>query len=227
MLGAPPTSFIGRVSEMELVGQFLEHTRLLTIMGAAGSGKTRLAYEAAHRLAPRYPGGVFTCELAPLADGDRLEATVAAAFDIGTDPGERFIELVAQQVGDRNVLLVVDNCEHLRPAVADLIVRLLTATGSLSILATSRERLRLAGETAWPIPPMSLPEGSGGIEDSDATELLLERVHARAPGYYLSADASVKNCSDLQTARGASAGNRARRQPVDGRAPCPVTDDAR
>jgi non-specific serine/threonine protein kinase len=191
MLGAPPTSFIGRVSEMELVGQFLKQTRLLTIMGAAGSGKTRLAYEAAHRLAPRYPGGVFKCELAPLADSDRLAATVAAVFDIGTDPGDRFIELVAQQVGDRNALLLLDNCEHLRPAVADLIVRLLTATSTLSILATSRERLRLAAETAWPIPPMSLPKESGGLEDSDAAKLLVERVHTRAPGYYLSADASV------------------------------------
>jgi non-specific serine/threonine protein kinase len=175
---------------MQLVGQILEQSRLLTIMGTAGSGKTRLAYEAANRMTEKYSGGIFRCELAPLASSGRLVATVAAAFDIGTDPGERLVEVVAQQVGERDALLVLDNCEHLRPAVADLIVRLLTGTRSLSILATSRERLRVAGETAWPIPPMSLPEESGGLEGSDAAELLLERVRAMAPGYTLSADAS-------------------------------------
>jgi predicted ATPase/DNA-binding CsgD family transcriptional regulator len=185
------TSFVGRVSEVELVGQFLEQTRLLTIMGTAGSGKTRLAYQAAQRLSSRYPGGIFICELASVIDGDRLSAALAAAFDIGTDPGERLVEVVAQQVGKRDALLVLDNCEHLRPAVADLIVRLLTGTHALSILATSRERLRVAGETSWPIPPMSLPQESGGLEGSDAVQLLLERVRATDPGFSLSADASL------------------------------------
>ena len=138
VLGAPPTSFIGRVSELELVGQFLGQTRLLTIMGTAGSGKTRLAYEAAHRLSSRYPGGIFICELAPLANADRLAATLGAAFDIGADLGDRLVDIVAQHVGERNALLVLDNCEHLRPAIADLVVRLLTGTRALSILATSR-----------------------------------------------------------------------------------------
>jgi predicted ATPase/DNA-binding CsgD family transcriptional regulator len=188
MLGAPPTSFIGRVSEIELVGQLLEQTRLLTIMGTAGSGKTRLAYQAAQRLSSRYPGGIFICELASVDDGDRLAAALAGAFDIGADPGDRLVEIVAQQVGERDVLLVLDNCEHLRPAVADLIARLLTGTRTLSILATSRERLRVAGETAWPIPPLSLPDESGGLEGSDAARLLLQRIRATDPGYSLSAD---------------------------------------
>lgn len=191
VLGAPPTSFIGRVSEMELIGQFLEQTRLLTIMGTAGSGKTRLAFEAAQRLHASYPGGIFICELANIANGDRLAGTLAAAFDIGADPGDRLAEIVAQQLGDRAALLVLDNCEHLRSAVADLVVRLLASTPALSILATSRERLRVAGETAWPIPPMSLPKESGGLEGSDAAQLLIERVRALDPGYALSADASL------------------------------------
>jgi predicted ATPase/DNA-binding CsgD family transcriptional regulator len=191
VLGAPPTSFIGRVSELELVGQLLEQTRLLTITGTAGSGKTRLAYEAVHQLRSRYPGGIFICELAPLANAERLAAALGAAFDIGADPGDRLVEVVAQQVGERNALLLLDNCEHLRPAVADLIVRLLAATSALSILATSRERLRVAGEAAWPIPPMSLPDESGGLEGSDAAQLFLERVRAMAPTYTLSSDASV------------------------------------
>jgi predicted ATPase/DNA-binding CsgD family transcriptional regulator len=176
---------------MELVGRFLEQTRLLTIMGTAGSGKTRLAYAAAQRLSSRYPGGIFICELALLANADRLAATLAAAFDIGADPGERLVQVIAQQVGERNALLVLDNCEHLRPAIADLVVRLLTSTPALSILATSRERLRVAGETAWPIPPLSIPDESGGLEGSDAAQLLLERVRSMAPGYILSSDARV------------------------------------
>ncbi len=173
------------------MGQFLEQTRLLTIMGTAGSGKTRLAFEAAQRLHASYPGGIFICELANIANGDRLAGTLAAAFDIGADPGDRLAEVVAQQLGDRAALLVLDNCEHLRSAVADLVVRLLASTPALSILATSRERLRVAGETAWPIPPMSLPKESGGLEGSDAAQLLIERVRALDPGYALSADASL------------------------------------
>jgi len=175
---------------MELVRELLEQTRLLTIMGTAGSGKTRLAYEAVKKLGARYPGGIFTCELAPLTNGERLAATIAAAFEIGTDPGDRLAEVVAQQVGPRAALLVLDNCEHLRAAVANVIVRLLASARDLSILATSRERLKVAGETAWPIPPMSLPVESAGLEGSDAAQLLLERVLAIEPSYALSADAT-------------------------------------
>ncbi len=158
VVGGPATSFVGRVSEIELVGQLLEQTRLLTIMGAAGSGKTRLAYEAARRLSAKYPGGVFICELAPLAHGDR-------------------------------VLLILDNCEHLRSAVSALTVQLLADAPALSILATSRKRLRVPGEMAWTIPPMSLPDESGGLEGSDAATLLIERVRAMDPAYAPSADA--------------------------------------
>jgi len=168
----------------------MERTRLLTIMGTAGSGKTRLAYEAAKQLAARYPGGVFTCELAPLSNAERLAATIAAAFEIGTDPGDRLAEVVAQQVGPGPALLVLDNCEHLRAAVAKMIARLLASARGLSILATSRERMKLAGETTWLIPPMSLPLESAGLEGSDAAKLLVERVRAIEPSYALSAEAT-------------------------------------
>lgn len=128
VIGAPPTSFIGRVREVELVGQFLQGTRLLTIMGTAVSGKTRLALEASQRLRAKYPGGVFGCELASIVDSERLTATLAAAFDLGPDPGDRLVEVVAQQLGDRPALLLLDNCEHLRAAVAD-VIRLRESTG--------------------------------------------------------------------------------------------------
>jgi len=158
-------------------------------MGAAGSGKTRLAYEAARRLSAKYPGGVFICELAPLAHGDRVPAAVADSFDTGGDPGDRLAQVVSQQLGGQAALLILDNCEHLRSAVSALTVQLLADAPALSILATSRKRLRVPGEMAWTIPPMSLPDESGGLEDSDAATLLIERVRAMDPAYAPSADA--------------------------------------
>jgi predicted ATPase/DNA-binding CsgD family transcriptional regulator len=185
------TSFVGRVSEIEHVGQLLERTRLLTIMGTAGSGKTRLAYEVARQLKTRYSGGVFFCELALLAEGDRLPAAVADCFGHSQDPGDHLTRILSQQLGDRPALLVLDNCEHLRSGVTTLTVPLLAGLPTLSILATSRERLRVSGETAWTIPPLSLPDESDGLESSDAATLLIERVRMIDPGYSPSADARV------------------------------------
>lgn len=155
---APRNSFIGRVSEIELVSRLLRQARLLTIMGTAGSGKTRLAYEVARLLSSAYPSGVFYCELAPISDVDRLPAIVAEAFNAGADPGDHLADVVAQQLGQEAALLILDNCEHLRSAVSTLISGFLVSAPSLTILATSRERLQVEGETAWTIPPLSLPD---------------------------------------------------------------------
>lgn len=187
--GQTATTFVGRAAEIELVGRLLQKTRLLTIMGTAGSGKTRLAYEAAHRLRARYPGGVFVCELASLSDPDRLPATIAALFGAGDDAGARLADFVSQQIGDKDGLLLLDNCEHLRSAVAALTPQLLLGAPHMSILATSRERLRVADETAWLIPPLSVPDETTNVETSEAAALLIERIRARDPLYTPSATA--------------------------------------
>ena len=167
------TRFIGRGSELTELGRLIGTTRLLTLTGAGGSGKTRLARELA--AATTQYTRIGWVDLAPLADPSLLAREVAAALHI-PDRGGRPAEALVATVGETAMLLVLDNCEHLVDACADFVEQLLRSCPRLTILATSREALGIPSETAWLTPPL------GGLE---ASQLFVERAQASLPSFEL------------------------------------------
>ncbi|MEU1513873.1 LuxR C-terminal-related transcriptional regulator [Streptomyces sp. NPDC005811] len=190
-LPAAFTSFVGRRSEMAEVRRLLGSARLVTLTGAGGVGKTRLALEAAAASARAFPGGVWLVDLAPVRDP--AVVVEAAAVTLGVaDQGTRTVpELLAAHVAQRRLLLVLDNCEHLVEACAELAQCLLAAAPEVRILATSRETLQLTGEHVVAVAPL--------VQD-EAVELLVQRAAAVRPGFRLT-DANRaavhRLCADL------------------------------
>ncbi|HEX2171512.1 MAG TPA: LuxR family transcriptional regulator, partial [Dehalococcoidia bacterium] len=191
------TSFVGREREVVTVVDLLDRTRLATLTGVGGGGKTRLAIEVAGRLLDRYPDGAWLMELAPLADPALVPRAVAAALDLPEDPGRPPLAALAEALRSKRLLLVLDNCEHLIAACAALAEGLLLACPQLSVLATSREALNIAGEAAFHVPSLTVPDPRAGslrdaIEGSEAARLFLDRATAARPGYGpIDADAPI------------------------------------
>jgi predicted ATPase/DNA-binding SARP family transcriptional activator len=213
------TSLVGRDRELDEVAKLLEQHRLVTVVGPGGAGKTTVAVEAARRLVAGHPDGVWLIELAALRDPTLLVEVVAAALELedeaagpGAPPAPPPAERLAGFVADKVLLLVLDNCEHLAAACAELLQRLLRAGPGLRVLATSREVLGIPGEAVWPVPPLTVPGGPGqagpggshwavpGAADDeadvapevlagyDAVRLFSERAAAADPGFALDAD---------------------------------------
>ena len=143
---------------MEEVERQLAMTRLLTLTGVGGSGKTRLAVEVARDLLEAYPDGVWLVELAPLSEDVLVPKAMAEALGVPERPAEPLAETLAEVLRDRQMLLILDNCEHLLEATSRLVDKLLDSCPHLRILATSREALGVAGEVRWLVPPLSVPE---------------------------------------------------------------------
>src|SRR5207249_2775117 len=156
-LPIPLTSFIGREREIQEVKHLLSSTRLLTLTGSGGIGKTRLAIQAAHDLIELFKDGVWWVELAPLIDEDLVLQAVAQALGVRQSPGQPLTESVKNFLREKQLLLVLDNCEHLIAACAQLAEDLLTQCAHLRILATSREALGIMSETTLLVPPLSFP----------------------------------------------------------------------
>jgi predicted ATPase/DNA-binding SARP family transcriptional activator/DNA-binding CsgD family transcriptional regulator len=173
-LPATRTSFVGRDREIVEVKRALSMTRLLTLTGAGGSGKTRLALEVARDLLGAYPDGVWLVELAGLSEGDLVPQAVAAALGVKERPGQPFPVTLGEFLRAKQTLLVVDNCEHLLEATAGLVDLLLDSCSRLRILATSREALDVMGEVRWTVPPLSVPEpqDTPSSEDPSSFEVL-------------------------------------------------------
>ena len=152
---------MGRERETLEVRRLLAMTGLLTLTGAGGSGKTRLALEVAGGLASAYPQGVWLVEFAPLSDASLVPQAVARVLDVPEIPGRSTEDMLAAHLQTRNLLLVLDNCEHLGDAVARLTETLLGSCPRLRVLATSREPLGVRGEALWTVPPLSLPDSEG------------------------------------------------------------------
>ena len=199
------TPLMGRQRELQDVVDSLSRSRLLTLIGPGGIGKTRLALAAAGAVGASYIEGVCWVELAPLDDPSIVAQVVARRLGVPDFPGQDATAAIAEHVGDRSMLIVLDNCEHLTSAVADLAEQLLSACDALSILATSREVLGVDGERSWPVPPLSLPEAdtsaaAAALAESDAVRFFENRAQLVFPSFRLADDnaqAVVQVCRRL------------------------------
>ncbi len=205
-LAAPRTNFVGREREIVEVKRMLAMTGLLTLTGTGGCGKTRLALEVARNLVGTYKDGVWLVELAPLSEGALAPQVMAATLGVQEQPGRPLLESLLDVLGDKETLLVLDNCEHLIDAAARLTVALLDSCSRLRVLATSREPLGVAGELGWPVPSLSAPdtqqshtmEEFGGYE---SVRLFADRASQRHPGFELTpenATAVAQVCARLE-----------------------------
>jgi predicted ATPase/DNA-binding SARP family transcriptional activator len=177
------TGFVGRQRELATVSRLLEEQRLVTLVGAAGSGKTRLAAEAVRAR----PEPAVWVELGALASGEVVGSEVAALLGIRQQGGPDVLSTLAAAIGSRRLLLVLDNCEHVVEACAELASRLLQECGALRILATSRQPLGVAGERAWPVPALALPssdetDATRAVE-AEAVQLFAQRAGDAVPGF--------------------------------------------
>ena len=199
-LPAETTSFIGRESELATIDELLGLSRLLTLTGPGGSGKTRLALKAGQQAAGRYPGGVWLVELAPVARPDLVAAAAASALGVREEPGRPLAGTIAAQMRASEALLIVDNCEHVLDAAADLVTGLLRHCPALRILATSQSRLNVTGEATWPVPPLTLPPPDEQdplvVARSESARLLCERARLARPGFSL-ADVNAGAVSEI------------------------------
>lgn len=208
-LPAVRSSFVGRANELADVGRLIREERLVTLTGIGGSGKTRIAIEAGARALTQFPEGVFFVDLAPLSDTDLLAQAVAAACSgaIGDilrgEFGGSIEDRLVSALATRSPLLIIDNCEHLIDAVAELLDRVLVECPSVRVLATSREALGIDGEHVVPVPSLAVPHDAtdaGAVEQSDAVQLFLERAKAQKPAFVLTGenlDAVVEICRRL------------------------------
>ncbi len=185
-LPAQLTSFVGRDAELEEASAALREARLLTIAGVGGSGKTRLSLQIAVDALDRYRDGVWLVELAPVAEPEGVLRTIAASLGIRELPEEPLLETVIGHLRHRELLVILDNCEHLIDTVAHLTQKLLAAAPALSILATSREMLGVPGEVPYQLRSMSLPEEDASIATAaryDAVRLFAVRAESARTGF--------------------------------------------
>jgi predicted ATPase/DNA-binding SARP family transcriptional activator len=196
-LPVPLTSFVGRGSEMNQVQRLLETTRLLTLIGTGGCGKTRLALQVAAELAEEFPDGACFIELAPHTDSALVPTVVAGALGIHEQAGRTHLELVIDYLRHKQLLLTLDNCEHVLEACARLAADVLRAAPRVQLLATSRAPIGLAGEQVFDVPPLPLPDlhtplNVETLAHIESARLFVERATAVNPQFELTdANASV------------------------------------
>ncbi|WP_244375401.1 BTAD domain-containing putative transcriptional regulator [Streptomyces ficellus] len=216
-LPAETTTFIGRERQLTRTRQLLELSRLVTLTGVGGVGKTRLALRAARQASPRFVDGVWVADLATLSEPALLDRAVADALGLRDQSARPAADAVAGHLRDRELLLVLDNCEHLVQEAAALSLRLLRAAPGLRILATSRERFGVPGEHVLLVPGLTLPDrigpgpgtstgtstgaGTGGTVPSEALRLLADRAaassHDHADSTYADSEPAAELCRRL------------------------------
>ena len=197
------TPFIGRLGEIATLARLVSEERVVTATGSGGAGKTRLAQQVGAEVLERFPAGVWWVELAPLGSSE-LENAVAVAVGLRTT-GPQLTDAIIKRIGDRPVLLVLDNCEHVLEAARALSMSLLAGCRNLHILATSRSMLDLPGELSWRVPPMSLPIAGaavdvGTLSQYDAVTLFIDRARRARPSFVLdehNAPAVAEICTRL------------------------------
>ena len=194
-LRIPSTGFFGRAAEIVELQTELKAHRLVTLTGPGGVGKTRLALEVAARVAHDFPDGVFVIELAAVTDAGAVPDAVAAVLGITQQPGMSVSESVASALQERSRLLVFDNCEHVIDAAADLVEAILVRSATVTVLATSREGLRIDEELLWAVKSLDVRSGP----ESAAAQLFIERAGSVARGFSRAGDddAVVEICQRL------------------------------
>jgi predicted ATPase/class 3 adenylate cyclase len=184
------SSFIGRERELEQTAAALTQARVVTLTGPGGVGKTRLAVQAAAQETPRFADGTWLCELAPVRDPVGVDDAVAAVFSVTAQAGQSTREALVEFLRRKELLLVLDNCEHVLAEAAALAGALQRSCERLAILATSRERLRIDGERLVPVPPLDVPGADAdlaAITQAEAVRLFAERAAAVKPGFQVTA----------------------------------------
>ncbi len=188
-LPSEATSFIGREAELDTIEELLRLSRLLTLTGPGGSGKSRLALRAGAQVSGRYGGGVWLVQLAPIGQPDLVVPTVALALSVREEPGQTVLDSIVARLRDTEALLIVDNCEHVIEAAADTIAALLRSCPRLRILATSQTRLGVPGEASWPVPPLTVPEPETAdpraAAEAESVRLFCDRASLARPGFSL------------------------------------------
>ena len=179
------TSFVGRDRELVELDKLLASTRLLTLAGAGGCGKTRLALQLAADALDHYPGGAWWLELAPLTDPALIESALATMVGVRPLPGQTPVEAAVFHLAAQRALVLLDNCEHVLEPCRQLADALLHGCPGITVVATSREPLGLGGETTWRVPSLSLPperapEALQSLGHSDAVRLFIERAEGPA-----------------------------------------------
>jgi predicted ATPase/class 3 adenylate cyclase len=189
-LPAQSTSFIGRAQEIAQINALLEQdtARLVMLTGPGGIGKTNLTLQVGRNVLEQFPDGVWLVELAPIADPDLVPKTAAAALGLRELPNQPVLEMMVEHLGDKECLLILDNCEHLVNAAARFVQTVIQACPKVKILASSREALGMYGEIPYRVPPLSFPEGHHlppleMWKKYDALRLFVERATAVLPAF--------------------------------------------
>ncbi|MCW3100938.1 MAG: putative ATPase [Chthonomonadaceae bacterium] len=175
------SSFVGRQAEIENIKALLEKNRLVTITGSGGCGKTRVSLQVAAEVLEHYPEGAWFVELAALADGERIPQAIASVLGIKELPGRPLLQTLTDSLKSKQLLLVFDNCEHLRSDCARLTSILLKACGHVKVLSTSREKFGVAGEQTFDLPSLTVPNlnhlsNPATVIQSEAVHLFIERA---------------------------------------------------
>jgi predicted ATPase/class 3 adenylate cyclase len=184
------TSFVGREAELAEVKAFLDKARLLTLLGMGGLGKTRLCLQAAAELIHLFPDGVWFLDLAPLRDDALVAGEAAQLLGVKEEPDRPLVQSICAHLKQQRALIILDNCEHLVKASADLASAILRTAPYVRILASSREALHVPGEQSYPVRPLPLPARGAGIDElsqSPAIRLFVERAQQHRPSLALSA----------------------------------------
>jgi predicted ATPase/class 3 adenylate cyclase/DNA-binding CsgD family transcriptional regulator len=187
-LPAQLTTFVGRAAQITEISASLTDNRLVTLTGAGGAGKTRLAIEVAGQMGSQFPDGICYADLAPIAHAEVVPLTVARALGLPDQPGRSITETLLRSVRDRRMLLVFDNCEHLLEACADLVNDVLEGCSRVTILATSREPLLVSGEVNWQVPSLSLAD--------EAVDLFTDRARRARPDFAVT-DANSETVTEI------------------------------
>jgi len=199
------TSFVGRETELAEIKHLLSRTRLLTLCGSGGSGKTRLAFQAAAEIVDRFRNGVWFIDMSVVLDAKLIAVSVATALRLREQAGQTMFETLMAFLRQKRMLLILDNCEQIVSACAELTEKLLQGCPDLRILATSREGLGIAGETTWRVPSMAIPSNQDlksfdKVAASPSVRLFVDRAASVVAGFRLTpknAPAIVKVCQRL------------------------------
>jgi non-specific serine/threonine protein kinase len=179
------TSFVGRERELAEIKQLLPRTRLLTLTGTGGIGKTRLAQQAGAEVLDAYCDGAWFIDLAPLANPALVPSALAQVLQVKESAGQTLVSKLCGHLRAREILLILDNCEHVLNACARLVEELLRETTQLTVIATSREPIHLTAEHTYPLAPLPLPDRADSIARSDAVQLFVERARQYRPKFDL------------------------------------------